>query len=182
PNSAIRPPPVRLYNRTGGGLMAELGSHQLDACSIFLGKVHPLAVSGMGGKIFYHADREVDDHVIVTFEFPLTNYFADSDHKTIKNKNDLIVVTYSSLNTNSFEPYGECVMGTRGSMLVEQEHDVMLFPERNPNKPAGTEKGMTVTVTTASAAKPILDSSGSTGALEPAKALASGQASLFNEA
>src|SRR5439155_1078338 len=34
----------RLYKRTGGGLMAELGSHQLDACSIFLGKVHPLAV------------------------------------------------------------------------------------------------------------------------------------------
>src|SRR5262249_34274286 len=32
----------RLYNRTGGGLMAELGSHQLDACSIFLGKVKPL--------------------------------------------------------------------------------------------------------------------------------------------
>ncbi|HZT79815.1 MAG TPA: Gfo/Idh/MocA family oxidoreductase, partial [Gemmataceae bacterium] len=29
----------RLYNETGGGLMAELGSHQLDACSIFLGKV-----------------------------------------------------------------------------------------------------------------------------------------------
>ncbi|HZZ80356.1 MAG TPA: Gfo/Idh/MocA family oxidoreductase, partial [Gemmataceae bacterium] len=28
----------RLYTRTGGGLMAELGSHQLDACSIFLGK------------------------------------------------------------------------------------------------------------------------------------------------
>ncbi|MCA9098854.1 MAG: Gfo/Idh/MocA family oxidoreductase, partial [Planctomycetaceae bacterium] len=34
----------RLYNKTGGGLMAELGSHQLDACSIFLGKVKPLAV------------------------------------------------------------------------------------------------------------------------------------------
>ena len=33
----------RLYNRTGAGLMAELGSHQLDACSIFLGKKHPLA-------------------------------------------------------------------------------------------------------------------------------------------
>src|SRR5207237_674615 len=32
----------RLYNRTGGGLMAELGSHQLDASSIFLGKVHPI--------------------------------------------------------------------------------------------------------------------------------------------
>ena len=43
----------RLYNRTGGGLMAELGSHQLDACSIFLGKVHPLAVTAVGGKHFY---------------------------------------------------------------------------------------------------------------------------------
>ena len=172
----------RLYNRTGGGLMAELGSHQLDACSIFLGKVHPLAVSGMGGKIFYHDDREVDDHVFVTFEFPGPNYFADADHKSIKDKNDIVVVTYSSINTNSFEPYGECVMGSRASMLVEQERDVMLFPERNPNKPAGTEKGMTVTVTTASAAKPSLDSSGSTGALEPAKALASGQASLFKDA
>ena len=40
----------RLYNRTGAGLMAELGSHQLDACSIFLGKEHPLAVTGIGGR------------------------------------------------------------------------------------------------------------------------------------
>ena len=60
----------RLYNRTGGGLMAELGSHQLDACSIFLGKKHPLAVTGIGGTFFYTDGREVDDHVFVTFEFP----------------------------------------------------------------------------------------------------------------
>jgi predicted dehydrogenase len=161
--------------------MAELGSHQLDACSIFLGKVHPLAVSGLGGKMFYHDDREVDDHVFVTFEFPGPNYFADKEHKTVKDKNDIVVVTYSSINTNSFEPYGECVMGSRASMLVEQETEVMLFPERNPNKPAAATKGMAVTVTTASATKPGLESSGSTGALEPAKALASGQASLFKE-
>ena len=43
----------RLFNKTGGGLMAELGSHQMDACSIFLGKVHPVAVQGYGGKNFY---------------------------------------------------------------------------------------------------------------------------------
>src|SRR5205085_8956473 len=85
----------RLYHRTGGGLMAELGSHQLDACSIFLGKVHPLAVTGVGGKLFYHDDREVDDHVFVTFEFPGKHYAQD--------KNDVVVVTYSSINTNSFE-------------------------------------------------------------------------------
>src|SRR5204862_5376548 len=60
----------RLYQRTGAGLMAELGSHQLDACSIFLGKKHPLAVTGVGGKFFYTDDREVEDHVFCSFEFP----------------------------------------------------------------------------------------------------------------
>src|SRR5438874_11257686 len=39
----------RVFDKTGGGLMAELGSHQLDASSIFLGKVKPLSVSGVGG-------------------------------------------------------------------------------------------------------------------------------------
>src|SRR5205823_12995319 len=60
----------RLYKRTGGGLMAELGSHQLDACSIFLGKAKPLAVTAIGGKHFYQDDREIEDHVYCTYEFP----------------------------------------------------------------------------------------------------------------
>src|SRR6201999_1661912 len=93
----------RLYDRTGAGLMAELGSHQLDACSIFLGKKHPLAVTGIGGTFFYTDGREVDDHVFVTFEFP---GHAKDDH---------VVVTYSSINTNSFEKYGETIMGSRGT-------------------------------------------------------------------
>ena len=58
--------------------MAELGSHQLDACSIFLGHVHPLAVTGVGGKYFYRTrtsnDRDSEDHVFVTYEFPGKNH------------------------------------------------------------------------------------------------------------
>jgi predicted dehydrogenase len=154
----------RLYNRTGGGLMAELGSHQLDACSIFLGKVHPLAVSGVGGKIFYHDDREVDDHVFVTFEFPGKNYAQD--------KKDIVVVTYSSISTNSFEAYGECVMGTRGTMIVQSEQTVMLYPE-GPNA-----RSTSITVSTAGGGKPALDSSASTAPVDPGKALATGQAAL----
>jgi predicted dehydrogenase len=152
----------RLYRRTGGGLMAELGSHQLDACSIFLGKVHPLAVSGVGGKYFYKDDREVEDHVFVTFEFPGKNYFA-ADGKSIKDKDDIVVVTYSSINTNSFEPYGECVMGSRGTLLVESEQQAMLFPERNPNRGGGPPRSTSVTVTSAGGSTPVLDSSGSQG-------------------
>jgi predicted dehydrogenase len=153
----------RLYNRTGGGLMAELGSHQLDACSIFLGKVHPLAVSGVGGKLFYHDDREVDDHVFVTFEFPGAGYYADKDRHAVKDPNDRVVVTYSSINTNSFEPYGECVMGTRGTMIVQSEQEVLLFPEKG----GGTAgRSLSVSVAKAGGGLAVIDTSATTGPAE----------------
>jgi predicted dehydrogenase len=120
----------RLYQRTGGGLMAELGSHQIDACSIFLGKVHPVAVSGVGGTYFYHDDREVEDHVFCSYEFPGTAYWKDKDHTLVGNANDLVVVTYSSINTNGFEGYGECIMGTEGTLIVDSEKEALLFKER----------------------------------------------------
>jgi predicted dehydrogenase len=149
----------RLYNETGGGLMAELGSHQLDACSIFLGKKHPLAVTGVGGKYFYgpnRNDRDAEDHVFVTYEFPGPNYPAD--------KNNLVIVTYSSISTNQFENYGECVMGTHGTMVVERESNVMLYTEKDPNKAqAGEPKSMAVTVTTTAGGKAALESSSTWG-------------------
>jgi predicted dehydrogenase len=122
----------RLYRKTGGGLMAELGSHQLDACSIFLGKRKPLAVIGYGGRNFYGVKgvgskdkqldpREIDDHVYVTLEFPGPHYQDDP--------NDIVIVTYSSINTNRMEPYGETIFGSRGTMFVEQEQNVMLWKE-----------------------------------------------------
>jgi predicted dehydrogenase len=158
----------RLYHRTGGGLMAELGSHQLDACSIFLGKVHPLAVQGFGGKIFYgkeRNDRESDDHVFVTYEFPGKN------HPRGKNRgndpDDIVVVTYSSINTNEFEGYGECVMGTRGTLIVETESTVMLYPEKNKSLPAGQlpgpPRGTATTVQETGKGQPVLDTSSTWG-------------------
>jgi predicted dehydrogenase len=122
----------RLFNKTGAGLMAELGSHQLDACSIFLGKVHPISVQGYGAKMFYGIegvgpqdkwddDREIDDHVFVTFEFPGKHY--DS------NPRDVVIVTYSSINTNRQEPYGETVFGTRGTLFMIEEQQSMLYKE-----------------------------------------------------
>jgi predicted dehydrogenase len=158
----------RLFQRTGGGLMAELGSHQLDACSIFLNKVHPLAVSGVGTRSFYRDEyrdheREVDDHVFVTFEFPGPNYYeldAQGNRTAhVKDKDDVVVVTYSSINTNSFEPYGECVMGSRGTMTVEQEQSIMLFPERDVAAPAA--KATTMTVSNVAGGKAVTDASGS---------------------
>src|SRR5262249_48875976 len=110
----------RLYDSTGGGLMAELGSHQLDASSIFLGHVHPLAVQGVGGKFFYgpgRNDRESDDGVFVNFEFPGPNHPKGPNKGN--DPNDIVIVSYTSFNTNSYGEYGECLMGSRGTMVVE---------------------------------------------------------------
>jgi predicted dehydrogenase len=127
--------------------MAELGSHQLDACSIFLGKKHPMAVTGIGGTFFYTDGREVDDHVFVTFEFPGKDGKDDPAHR---------VVTYSSINTNSFERYGEEVMGSAGTMFVEEEHDILLFKEAGN---AAVSRATSITVETKGAGKPVLEAS-----------------------
>ncbi|MCI0684263.1 MAG: Gfo/Idh/MocA family oxidoreductase [Gemmataceae bacterium] len=149
----------RLYKDTGGGLMAELGSHQLDACSIFLGKVKPLAVSGVGGKYFYHDDREVEDHVFCTFEFPGKTYWKDEAKGEVGDRNDIVVVTYSSINT-SVEPYGECLMGTRGTMVIEEEGRAMLFPQVPPG---GAAPATTLSVSKAGGGQPVADSSSTAG-------------------
>jgi len=153
----------RLYEKTGGGLMAELGSHQLDAASIILGHVHPLAVQGVGGKFFYRPgrnDRECDDAVFVTYEFPGPNH-----PKTGKGGNDpedIVIVTYSSFNTNSFEKYGECVMGSRGTMIIEEEREVYLFKEPEPGK-AGSGGRETRLVVSNAGKGPVLEATSTWG-------------------
>jgi predicted dehydrogenase len=130
----------RLYNKTGGGLMAELGSHQMDAASIFLGHVHPIAVSGYGGKNFYGIkgvgpedkwvdDRDIADHIYVTFEFPGQHYAEEPRDKCI--------VTYSSISTNKFDPYGEIVYGSRGTLFMNRESEAVLYKEEGLGSTGG---------------------------------------------
>jgi predicted dehydrogenase len=122
----------RLWSRTGGGLMAELGSHQLDAAGIFISclrndghKVHPLSVSGVGGRHLFEHDRDIDDHVYCMFEYPGPKYDPE------KAPEKKIVVTYSSINGNSFGDYGETVIGTGGVLVLDREKDVMLYRGSN---------------------------------------------------
>ena len=143
----------RLFQRTGGGLMAELGSHQLDAASIFCSalrndgkKAHPLTVHAVGGRHTFPYDRDAEDHVYCMFEFPGPGY--DPDFKVgyydaemnypppgegvpsyEEDNSRKIVVTYSSINGNGFGGYGEVVMGTRGTIVLEREQEVLLFKD-----------------------------------------------------
>ncbi len=160
----------RLYNDTGGGLMAELGSHQLDAASIFLGKVKPIACMGYGGKNYYGVkgigtpdqqgdDRDSDDHVYMTFEFPGKHYAED--------KNDVCIVTYSSINTNRSEPYGETVFGSRGTLIMKEEQDAILSKEASAGSKGGLDQRLYVLK--GNDGQPTLSASASLG---PSKAAA----------
>ena len=144
----------RLWNRTGGGLMAELGSHQLDAAGIFVSAMHgpgkkvkPLTVTAVGNRSIFPADREIDDHVYCMYEYPAPGYEED--------KNKKIVVTYSSINGNGFGGYGEVVMGTKGTLVLEQERDVMLYKD--------SSKDTRGTVAKAKDGSPTLDTTESGG-------------------
>ena len=144
----------RLWNRTGGGLMAELGSHQLDAAGIFVSAMHgpgkkvkPLTVTAVGNRSIFPADREIDDHVYCMYEYPAPGYEEDNNKK--------IVVTYSSINGNGFGGYGEVVLGTKGTLVLEQEQDVMLYKD--------SSKDTRVTVAKAKDGTPTLDTTESGG-------------------
>ncbi len=167
----------RTFDRTGGGLMAELGSHQLDAATIFCSalrtdgkKAHPLTVHAVGGRHIFPADRDADDHVYCSFEFPGPDYNESFDAgykipgvKKIPSYNDdpnkKIVVNYSSINGNGFGGYGEVVLGTKGTMIIDQEKEVMLYAGSDTSASASvksTKGGYALdTVASGGAAAPI---------------------------
>jgi len=109
--------------------MAELGSHQLDAASIFIAAAHggekqyPLNVSAAANRPVFPADRDVDDHVFCLFEFPAPGYNAEDPVAALKK----IGVQYASINGNGYGGYGETVLGTRGTLLLEREKEAMLY-------------------------------------------------------
>ena len=163
----------RLFDRTGAGLMAELGSHQLDAVSIFLSslrndgkKTHPLSVHAVGGRHIMPRDRSVGDHVYCMFEFPGPEYdptfdvgYYDPTENYPKSKgtkgsreqiepvpgyevdpNKKVVVTYSSINGNGFGGWGEVVMGSKGTLILDKETDVLLYRNSDTSSKVGVAK------------------------------------------
>jgi predicted dehydrogenase len=113
----------RLWDRTAAGLMAELGSHQLDAASIFVAaahggqKQHPLNVAAGAARSLFEVDRDCEDHVFCIIEFPAPGY----DEKDLHARRKKIGVMYSSINGNGFGGYGEVVYGTKGTLILERE-------------------------------------------------------------
>jgi predicted dehydrogenase len=98
----------RLYRKYSQGLVAELGGHQISTANLFLG-ASPTSVLGSGG-IYRFKDREVNDHVFVTLEYPQGR-----------------TVTFSSIESNDFDHITEVFMGTGGTLIIGREGEVLLY-------------------------------------------------------
>jgi predicted dehydrogenase len=121
----------RLYKDMSRGLMAELGSHQIDVSNWFLGvnvnqlaekdpknfhahkgDLHPIAVAGIGGIDYWKDGREVFDNVQVIYEYP--------------NGQKLV---YQSIETNQHDGYSEQFMARNGTLIVSEAGSSMMFRE-----------------------------------------------------
>jgi predicted dehydrogenase len=142
----------RLYWKYSQGLMAELGSHQVNAANWFLGS-KPEKVQASGGVYrFKDGRREVPDHVFATFEYP-----------------GGITGTLSSIESNAFDERYEAFFGTKGTLIIRNENDAMLFEEgaggRGTSVEAAPKGGAALD---ASETKPASAGGGSRAAPEPA--------------
>lgn len=104
----------RLYRKYSQGLFAELASHQVNAANWFLGAA-PSAVTASGGIYRFNDGREVPDHIYAMWEYPGGR-----------------TVTYSSLESNALENRYEVFFGTKGTLLVRNENEALLFEEGSP--------------------------------------------------
>jgi predicted dehydrogenase len=123
----------RLYWRYSKGLLAELGSHQVNISNWFFGAI-PEAVTASGGVYRFRDGREVPDHIYATFEYPQGRS-----------------AVFSSIESNAFEDYYEMFLGTKGTLILRAETEAYLFEE-------GDAKATSVEIA-AKGAGPVLEAS-----------------------
>lgn len=124
----------RLYRVTSGGLMAELGSHQVDVASWVFGDL-PESVIGEGGLDYYRDGRDVNDNVKAIFRYPGGRTFS-----------------FSAITTNAERGFQIWIYGTRGSVRLTPE-DAAFFGERSARRRGAPRAGAVDSVTSASSAE-----------------------------
>ena len=126
----------RLYREYSGGLMTELGSHQMDVVNWILGTT-PKRVIASGGIDYWKDGREVFDNIFCIYEYeaalPARKPAGDAPEFPVR-------VTYSSLQNNAFEGASELVMGTKGTLLLTQKKG-LFYKEGGPDEPGWVKGG-----------------------------------------
>ena len=118
----------RLYRDSSRGLLAELGSHQMDVVNRALGTA-PKRASATGGIDAWRDGREMFDNVFCIFEYEINSpagHGKEASSRTIR-------VTYSSLCDNAFEGASELIMGDKGTLLLTEQKG-LLYREDVPQQ------------------------------------------------
>ncbi|MEM9664341.1 MAG: Gfo/Idh/MocA family oxidoreductase [Bacteroidota bacterium] len=105
----------RLYDTWSRGLLAELGSHQVDFANWIFGET-PTAVLGSGGIDTYHDGRQTYDNVQALFTYPSGGSFF-----------------FSSILNNHKMGYQIHVMGTEGTAELRFEDAWFYYEPWRPN-------------------------------------------------
>ncbi len=166
----------RIDNRTGGGLMVELGSHQLDAASIFLKHKLPTEMVGTGVTSYFKDGRSIPDHIFMQYLFGDQKPFeklpghqpataaasapAEPVLLPLPYTTDNAVVTYSSISTNAFDGYGEQVNGSRATLMMDRELEAYLFYEDFKDKSKDTRVDTRIAWAEGRIGKPVMSSGG----------------------
>ena len=113
----------RWYRGLGGGPIVDLGSHQIDIYSWFLG-ANPSGVMASGGLLYHDpATHEWYDTVMAVYDF-------DTARGPVK-------AFYQTQTTNGSQGYFENFMGDQGTLLIsESEVNYAGQLYRDPNAPA----------------------------------------------
>jgi predicted dehydrogenase len=112
----------RWYKGLGGGPIVDLGSHQIDIYTWFLG-VNPSHVSASGGQLYYDPKtHEWYDTVMAVYDY-------DTPLGPVK-------AYYQTQTTNGSQGYFENFMGDQGTLLISESeaHAAKLY--RDTNAPA----------------------------------------------
>jgi predicted dehydrogenase len=97
----------RWYKKYGGGPLGDLGSHQIDIFSWFLGDVKPKSVLASGGNDYYKYEH--NENVMAIYDYQT----EDGDVRAF----------YQVLNTTCWGTYGtyyETFMGDIGTLLISE--------------------------------------------------------------
>ncbi|MEX2016139.1 MAG: Gfo/Idh/MocA family oxidoreductase, partial [Candidatus Hydrogenedentales bacterium] len=128
----------RLYkDRSRGGLITELATHQLDIANWFLGSM-PSRVTAYGGIDYWRDGRDVHDNIVMIYEYDIER--TDPSFAVIPPRNSeqrraelgrpyTVRFTYASICANAYREYGEWIHGDRGSFLTTEQKGCMFYPE-----------------------------------------------------
>jgi predicted dehydrogenase len=98
----------RLYKKYSGGLMAELGSHQLNMIDNIIGD-HPDKVVGTGGIDYWKDGRDIYDNVFALFDYP-----------------NGIKASFSSILSNKFEDQTIKFYGDKGTIVSNRMDEAFI--------------------------------------------------------